>query len=218
MESLQRTITGGARKVGRLKIWQLTIILLLLALVSATLLRVNNLGMIERREAVLKADEAGNAAQIRESLQELQRYVTAHMNTDLGDGLYLEHSYARARDAALERATNDETNPNSAVYQRASIECRSRFQGGVESYRNDYVQCVIDQVGSMTEAEDPTVDIDLPRADIYRHDFVSPLWSPDAAGLAVLLSLLIAVIILVKIMLAAVTKLLVKKHSRPFNS
>lgn len=207
------------RSVLSLKTWQLSIILILLLFVSATLLRLNNLGMVERRQAVVKADKAGDKQKTLEALQELRSYVNSHMNTSLGKGVYLEYSYAADRDAAIERAASaNATNPNSVAYQQASVECRSRFAGGVESYRNDYVQCVIDRVGALTQAEDPTEGIDLPKADAYRQNFVSPLWSPDLAGLAVLLSLLTALTIVCRLAFIAVAKMLLRKRYQRSNS
>lgn len=70
-------------------------LLLIVGFVAATFLRLNNIGMVQRREAVINADEQGNGDNIVERLYDLQRYVSAHMNTDLGQGVYLEKSYNR---------------------------------------------------------------------------------------------------------------------------
>ncbi|MEO5499326.1 MAG: hypothetical protein ABIR46_02415, partial [Candidatus Saccharimonadales bacterium] len=133
------------RRVQLLKTWQLVILLFLGVLLSATFLRLNNLEMVERRNAVIAADETGDKAAIQATVVDLQGYVSRHMNTNLGNGFYLAKSYDRDRDAALANV-NQSTNPNSSVYQQASVECRQRFQGGRESFRNDYVQCVVDRV------------------------------------------------------------------------
>jgi len=196
-----------------IKTWQLLIILLLVTLVAGTLLRMNNLGMIERRNAVLAADEKGDAAATKTALVELQRYMASHMNTTLNGGLYLSHSYERDRAAALDAATGT-TNPNSAVYQQASIECRSRFQGGVASFRNDYVQCVIDKVSTLSQGEDPTAGLKLPRASSYRFDFASPSWSLDLAGLSVAIGALIIVVILARLVTLGVLHLLLRRRYR----
>lgn len=197
------------RAARQLRTWQLVVILILLAFISATLLRLNNIGMIELRSAVLKADDSGDATKIKQSLTDLQQYVNAHMNTDLGPGIYLEKSYDRAREAAL-NAANSATNPSSAVYQQASIDCRSRFVGGVASFRNDYVQCVVEKVGALNQANDPLQGLNLPKADLYRYDFVSPIWSPDIAGFSVLVTLLLALFIICKIAFTGLVKLLLR--------
>lgn len=193
------------------KTWQLIVILLLVTLVAATFLRSNSLGMAERRSAVLKADESGDKEAIRTKLVELQRYISSHMNTNLNGGLYLSHSYERDRAAALD-AAGDTQNPNSAVYQQASIECRARWQGGVASFRNDYVQCVIDKVGALSSATDPAAGLKLPRASNYRYDFASPLWTPDLAGLFVAIAALIIGVILGRLVALGALHLLLRRH------
>lgn len=195
----------------RVKTWQLLIILLVLLFIAATFLRLNNLGMVERREVVLAADERGDEAAIERSLVALQHYVSAHMNTSLQNGIYLEHEYQRDRDAAL-RAASESQNPNSDVYQQASVECQARFQGGVESFRNDYVQCVIDRVAQLNQGEDPVDSLQLPRADMYHYNFVSPLWSPDFAGLFVLLCILVMIIIIVRVVTGVILRLMLRIH------
>jgi hypothetical protein len=150
----KRALHHWLRNIQRLKVWQLLVLLIIASFISATLLRLNNIGMVERRQAVYAADEKGDSVEIRNALAELQRYVGSHMNTGLDKGVYLQKSYDRAREAALATA-GTAANPNSAIYQQASIECRSRFVGGVQSFRNDYVQCVIEKVASLTQGGDP---------------------------------------------------------------
>lgn len=195
------------------KTWQLIVILLLVTLVAATFLRSNSLGMAQRRTAVLKADESGDKEAVRTKLVDLQRYISSHMNTSLNGGLYLSHSYEQDRATALE-AANGASNPNSAVYQQASIECRARWQGGVASFRNDYVQCVIEKVSALSSAADPTAGLKLPRASNYHYDFASPLWTPDLAGVFVAIGGLIIVVILGRLAALGVLHLLLKRHYR----
>lgn len=199
------------RRVRSLKTWQLVILLLLGILLSASLLRLNNLGMTERRSAVLAADQAGDKEKLRAAVVELQRYVSRHMNTDLQDGFYLSKSYERDRDAAL-AAAGAQTNPNSAVYQQASVECRSRFQGGRDSFRSDYVQCVIDRVSALSPQAGQDASRNLPRADSYKISFSSPLWSLDLAGLAVAFCVLVTLVILGRFALAVLLRLLLRRH------
>lgn len=213
MTHSKRSIRHWLKTLQTVKTWQLVVILLLISLLGATFLRMNNLGMVERRNAVLAADEKGDKAAIRDSLIKLQRYVAAHMNTNLNGGLYLSKSYERDRAAALE-AAQGASNPNSAVYQQASVECRSRFQGGVASFRNDYVQCVIEKVAALSSAADPTAGLTLPRADSYRYDFASPTWSFDLAGLTVALGVFIILVIITRLVTMAILHLLLKRHYR----
>jgi len=203
--------THIVRGMGALRTWQLLLLLVPLLFVSATLLRMNNLGMVERRDAVLNADKAGDTDIIQRSLADLQRYVSGHMNTDMGNGLYLQYSYDRAYDAALS-AASEGTNPNSAVYQQASVDCRSRFVGGVESFRNDYVQCVLQRVETLSPDADATGRANLPEADNYRFDYISPVWSLDFAGLFVALSALVVLLIVIKIISYGIFRVLVRRY------
>lgn len=201
------------RRANALKTWQLLILLLLGLIVSATFLRLNNLGMVERRAAVIAADEAGDREVLRTTIVDLQKYVTGHMNTNLGNGFYLTKTYERDRDAVLASA-NQTTNPNSSVYQQASLECRSRFQGGRDSFRNDYVQCVIERVGALSPQTDVESSLNLPKADAYRINFSTPIWSLDLAGLGVAFCVLVTLVILGRLALVFLLKLLLRRHYR----
>lgn len=197
------------RQLMHVKTWQLVVVVLLLTIISATFLRLNNLGMVERRSAVIKADESGDKAAIKNSLVDLQHFMSSHMNTQMNGGIYLSKSYERDRAAVLE-AANNTSNPQSAVYQQASVECRAKWQGGVESFRNDYVQCVIDRVSALSSASTPVVK--LPKVDNYRYDFSSPLLSFDAAGLFVFLTGVTLVIILVRVLSSLILSAVVRRR------
>ena len=201
------------RRIRSLKTWQLVVVLFLGIILSATLLRLNNLEMVERRTAVIQADEKGDPEALRTSIVELQRYIARHMNTSLEGGFFLSKTYERDRDAAL-AAANQSTNPNSSVYQQASIDCRSRFQGGRESFRNDYVQCVIERVSTLSPQTDIEQTLNLPKADAYKVNFSSPFWTPDLAGLAVAFCVLVTLVILGRALLTLVLRMLLKRHYR----
>ncbi len=200
-------------RVQLLKTWQLVVLLFLGILLSATFLRLNNLEMVERRDVVISADEKGDKTAIQTTVVDLQRYVSRHMNTNLGNGFYLAKSYERDRDAALANA-NQETNANSSVYQQASVECRDRFQGGRDSFRNDYVQCVVDRVSALSPQTDAETTLNLPRADAYKINFSSPLWTPDLAGLSVAFCLLITLVIIGRLILVIVLRMMLRNHYR----
>lgn len=196
-------------RLKRVKTWQLIVILLLLSLIAATFLRMNNLNMVERRDAVVAADKKGDTAAIKTSLTKLQAYVSHHMNTDLGQGVYLTYSYDRDRAAALAKAQSSKD--EGAAYRQADQFCRQRFTGGVSSFRNDYVQCVINRTANLKTGQAP---LKLPKSELYRYDFASPLWSPDLAGLFVALCALVVVIIILRTLSLLVLSLLLKRHFR----
>lgn len=193
-----------------IKTWQLVVILVLSCVVAASLLRMNNLKMDELRAAVQTADKQGDAAKIKQSLIDLQQYVAGHMNTSLGGGLYLEQSYNRDRDKALDAATNS-SNPKSAAYQQASIECRSRFVNtGRVVYSNEYVACVVDKLKSLGASQDPQSRLTLPTVENYHYNFTSPFWSADLAGFATLFCALITSVIVLRILAATILRFILK--------
>ena len=192
------------------KTWQLIVVLVLLSFVSATFLRLNNLGMVELRSKVEAADKTGDAETIRHSLAQLQHYASAHMNAYPGV-IYLQESYNRDYAKALETAASAR-NPNSDVYQQASIACRARFQGSVASFRNDYVACVMAEVGSLPPEQQTAVS--LPSPGVYRYTFSSPLISFDFAGLGVITTFIVACLIAAKLTGVMVLRMILKRREK----
>ncbi len=195
------------RAIRAIKIWQLFVLLLLSGIITAIGFRLNNLGMMERVDAVTRADETGDPKALQERIEDLRRYVSTHMNTDLRGGIFLTHSYERVREAAMQSA-QDPANPNSDAYRRASVECqteRFRVAGG-------YVQCVMNKVGSLPGQSNLASELKLPRSELYKINIVSPVWSPDLAGFSVLVSLVIVVVIVARITGVIVLRALLKKR------
>ncbi len=199
------------RKINRVKTWQLIILLLMSSVVSVIFLRLNSLNMMELKHAVVEADETGSSEILKQSLVDLQEYVSGHMNTSLGSGFYLVKSFERDRQAA-EQSLPSEINPNSTEYQAAELECRSNWRYNLESFREDYVKCVQDRVASLSAQANPATNVKLPSSDLYRVNFVSPLWSPDLAGFSVLLSVIIVVLIIVRTTGVIVLRIMLKRR------
>lgn len=202
-QRIRRTI----KSVQRVKTWQLLILLLLVVFVAATFLRLNNIGMTERRAAVLTADEEGNEQIIIERLYDLQRYVSSHMNADLGRGVYLEKSYTRDIQKWQETYYGEQ-NPNGNIYQKAQEVCAPKFN----RWSAAYVQCTTDELAKYPAAADPTSDTSKPRQEAYIYAYVSPMWSPDFAGWSVLLALFIILVIVVRLIGLGILKLLLRRH------
>ena len=163
--------------------------------------------MVERRAAVVSADDAGDKDAIVNRLYDLQRYVSAHMNTDLGKGVYLESSYKRDYQAAIDAAAND-SNPNGNIYKKAQEVCAPQFT----RYSYAYLQCTTGELAKYPAASDPASAVQKPALSNYLHSFVSPLWSPDFAGWSVLVSLILAVMILVRLVAMGVLRAILHRH------
>jgi hypothetical protein len=133
----KRQVRHNIKRLQRVKTWQLVILLILMGFLSATFLRLNNIGMVERRAAVITADSAGDDAITQSRLYDLQRYVSAHMNTNMGKGIYLEETYKRDVKIAYEKVSNE-----SNIYKKAQEVCAPQFT----SWSQAYVQCTIGEL------------------------------------------------------------------------
>ena len=202
-----RRITKTIHGLERVKTWQLFILLILSLFIAATLLRLNNVGMVERRDAVLSADQQGDEEVIIQRLYDLQRYVAAHMNTNLGDGVLLEATYSRDMEIWQQKAYAGSSNGN--IFVKAQQVCAPRFS----SWSTAYVQCVSDELAKYPAAE-AVSDSSKPRQENYIHNYASPLWTPDIAGWSVVVSLVIVVLILVRLAALGVLHILLRQHYR----
>ena len=188
-----------------MRTWQLILLLLLVALIAATFLRLNNIGMIERRTAVLNADKQGDQEITRARLFDLQRYSAAHMNAASGT-IYLEEQYRRDTQTAIEAASARESENNINVL--ADQACRSQFGG----YSQAYVQCFAAELAKYPSGVNAPDKANLPSPSLYRHDFTSPLWSPDFAGFSVVLGAVIALLIVVRLLGLVMLRAILHRH------
>lgn len=179
----------------RVKTWQLIIILVVFGLIAAFLMRQNNLRMVELRQAVTQAD-ADPTADTKTALINLQNYVSAHMNTSLGDGVYLQETYQRDYAAAVQAAATA-TNPNSQLYAQVELECRPVYQR-THSFPA-YTQCAHDKLSQLAPNQDALANLKTPPVDLYHYNFVSPIISFDGAGIFVLLTGAVGLIIIMRV-------------------
>lgn len=203
-----RQVKRSIRQLQRVKTWQLIVLLVIFGFVAATFLRLNNVGMVDRRNAVLAADKDGDPGMIQARLYDLQRYVSSHMNADMGS-IYLENQYKRDGQRIIDQAGGD-SNPNGNIYKKAQETCAPRFT----SYSQAYLQCTVNYLAQYAPADNPASTVALPKADTYRHSFTSPLWSPDFAGWSVLICLLIIVMIVARLISLWVLRLMLKMRHR----
>lgn len=192
----------------RVKFWQLILLFILLVALSAYLLRQNNLRMIEFRNLAKQADEQNK--DVAQALANLRNYVANHMNTSMGSGIYLEHSYQRAYDQAVQEA--GKSGAGSALYQQADRECQSLFSK-TASFQA-YLQCVADKITASGSAQDPLAAVKAPPADLYRYNFASPVWSLDVAGFMLLMTALLGLIIIGRFLLELGIYVLLRRTAR----
>ncbi|MEI6228419.1 MAG: hypothetical protein WCP11_00100 [Candidatus Saccharibacteria bacterium] len=203
----KKKIHKNLRRLQRFKTWKLLILFLLAAFLAATFLRLNNIGMVQRREAVLAADEVGDDQVTQNRLYDLQRYVSEHMNTDIGKGIYLIKKYDKDVQAVYDAASAD-TNPNGNIYKKAQEVCAPQFT----NWSYDYIKCTTVELAKYPAAGDLASSVRLPRADSYLHSYVSPLWSPDFAGVSVLVCGVFLLMLLARFVGILILELLLGRH------
>jgi hypothetical protein len=161
-------------------------------------LRANNQHMAKLRTAVYSADK--NDTDVQAALNQLQAYVTAHMNTNLTAGntsvyppIQLKYTYQRLQDAQSDQLAN----ANTDLYTDAQHYCEQ--QDPVDFSGHNRVPCIENYVETHDAAQLPAI----PDA-LYKFSFVSPTWSPDLAGW----SLLVTIVFGLLFVLALAVKLL----------
>lgn len=202
-----KRVKRSIKQLQRIKTWQLVLLLVVSLLVTATFLRLNNIGMIERRTAVLNADKQGDTDIIRARLFDLQRYSAEHMNANSGV-VYLEEQYKRDTENAIRIASRQGAATNINV--QADRVCQARHGG----YSQAYVQCFASELAKYPSGATAPEKAELPSASLYRHEFTSPLWSPDFAGFATVVSALIFLLIILRLLGLALLRMLLHRHYR----
>lgn len=192
------------KRLFKLRTWQLALIFLLLVALSATFLRLNNVGMDDRREAVLQADQNRDREAVKLRLAELQAYVSSHMNTSLGIGVSLDNIMKEDQEKLF-------SSQNENIYKQADQNCASERASG--SYPI-YHKCMLNYLSSIPEGQ--VVSKSLFSSDkvqqIYTHNFLSPIWSPDFAGWFTLLSLIVLIAIFIRVISFFYMHFLLKKY------
>ncbi len=172
--------------------WYFLAAFLISSVTAVTALRNNNLEMVHLRDAVIEADKTGQ--NLNETLSALREHVYSHMNTDLTSGdnaiyppIQLQHTY--------ERLTKGEQERVKAVNQRVSKDavtiCEQRFGAG--QLRDGRVKCVQDYI----TANSIKAESEVPK-ELYQFAFVSPVWSPDLAGLSLVAAIVFLALFLLR--------------------
>lgn len=209
------------KKLSQVKTWQLVVLLVMIGFVSATFLRLNNVGMVQRRDAVLAADESNDTVALNQRLYDLQRYVSSHMNTDPGR-IALDNTYKRAYDAKLKEfeASAKKQSSNDVVSKVRAV-CDTKAQQGGYGYFSTaadprYVACINEEWSKYPAAQVANLQFEAPSTAPYYHTFVSPAWSPDFAGWSLIITGAIVFIIIVRLLVLVILKTMLKRRNRLF--
>lgn len=172
------------------------------AFVTAVELRRNNVRSGELYKLVVAADESGSG--VDRALENLQLHVAGHMNASplpqLGENapVQLSKSYERAKLAESTRVTSE----RERVTREGIATCESQFGSSNLVTRSN---CIA-QYG-LAHPVQPEREI---IADLYRYDFVSPSWTPDKAGLFLLVSVVLAITLALRIVSRVIASFLIK--------
>jgi hypothetical protein len=207
----RRTLKKWLKRAGLYGSWILTMVLMSLLVVTAYALRENNLGMLERRAAVIAADESGDTGALLVATAELQKYVGAHMNTYMGElGIALQHSYDRdVAKAVADSVTGQKLDIPQEVYNQYAAACSPQLAAG----EWHYVNCIsshIDYTGKNFDFSSPK----LPAKELYYVNFTPPRISTDLAGIMVMVCLLLLLIIVLRVGFNLFLKITIKLKSR----
>lgn len=179
--------------------WYFVVAILIVGGVAIISLRQNNMRAIELRDAVLEVDKQNGDTET--ALRNLREHVYGHMNSNLAvpGGAYppvqLKYRYDRLVEAEKARVAA----VNAKLYTEAQGYCESIIPTGRSLNRIDCIQNYITTKGGATEQ--------AIRDDLYKFDFVPPIWSPDLAGWS-----LMALFLLLLLFIARTVSLLWLKH------
>ena len=163
-----------------LNYWLYFAVAIFFGVVAVYSLRANNLGAIRLRNQVLAVDKANG--DVEAALRELRTYVYSHMNANLSSGtnvyppVQLKYRYDRLVSAEKERVAAQTTK----VYTEAQKHCERK--NSTDFSGRNRVPCIEAYVTSRSVTERPI------NQDLYKFDFASPAWTPDVAGISLLLA------------------------------
>ncbi|MEK9195887.1 MAG: hypothetical protein AAB914_00805 [Patescibacteria group bacterium] len=155
---------------------------IIMTIISGYSLRQNNLKMIELKKAVEIADL--DNGDVEKALRDLRVHVYSHMNTNLSSDsgikppIQLKHQYERLQSGEGERVKQ----VNVQVNATATNTCAVQHPG--DGFNQARVTCIQQYVSAnaVSSSEIPT--------EFYKFDFVSPKWSPDTAGVTLILAII----------------------------
>lgn len=163
-------------------------------IIGLNALRQNNLTAIRLRDEVAKVDEQNG--DVEAALKKLREHVYSHMNSNLSGGstniqqpVQLKFRYERLLSAEKKRVSAE----NEKIYNDAQVDCERRFPAGLSG--SNRIPCIEEYVSSRSTKEQTIPD------GLYKFDFISPSWSPDLAGISLLLSAVFALLFIVRFLL-----------------
>jgi len=189
-----------------IKTWQLLLILLIFTLLTAIFLRLNNLNMLDRAnalKAVVAAGQPVDMATIQQKSQELQNYVAHHMNTTTGR-IALQNVYDQAFLAVVQ--ANSPKSFAGSDYNAATNSCMPAFRAS--GYRA-WANCVSAAVGT-SDADLEAIKTAAPDPNAYYIEYAPARWSFDAAGVSLFICCILVIVIAARLISLIILRIILK--------
>ena len=189
-------------RIRPVKTWYLLVICIMFGVMSVAALRNNYTTMVKLRSEVYAADL--HNTDVVGSLNRLRRFVNAHMNTSLtteGSAyppIQLAYTYQRLQKAEQDRV---DTN-NTKIYTDAQHHCEQLYPGSFSG--GPRVPCIEQYV-----KDHGTTARAIPTA-LYKFDFANPRWSPDLAGIALVCTIALAMLTLIRFIAGRILEVLTR--------
>ena len=211
----KRNVRFKIRRLEQIKTWQLLILFVMFAFITATFLRLNNVGMVERREAVYTADKTDDSVGLASRLYDLQRFVSAHMNADPGR-VALVKTYERDNERhkkAYQESTN--STANGDAFQKAEAVCGPIARSNGWRWPDmRYTNCINQELEKIPGGQAVISEFKPLPVEPYYHTFTSPLWSPDFAGWSLIVTVIIGLIIIGRLVVLAILRFILRRRKR----
>ena len=213
-------IKQSLKTIFRVRTWKLILILIPLVFLAATLLRFDHLGMVERRDRVMAADESGDEEELWDALRDLQEYTARHIVVNMvaeenggerlvfGTGpFYLEQQYVRTAKRELAKAEEAlqeaHDNPYGNVFKKAADVCDELARRYGWGFNKAYIDCMTNELAKypgVAEIEDFRQAM-IPPTVLFRRNIASPVWTWGWAGVTILACLVLSVVILIRFLI-----------------
>ena len=211
----KRNVRFKIRRLEQVKTWQLLIVFVMFAFITATFLRLNNVGMVERREAVYTADKTDDSVGLASRLYDLQRFVSAHMNADPGR-VALVKTYERDNERhkkAYQESSN--STANGDAFQKAEAVCGPIARSNGWRWPDmRYTNCINQELEKIPGGQAVMSEFKPLPVEPYYHTFTSPLWSPDFAGWSLIITVVIGLIIIGRLVVLAILRFILRRRKR----
>ena len=222
-------------RIFEIKNWKLIIILILMLFLSASLLRLDHIEMDNLRREVLATDAKENVTdqEIIDAINKLKEFTSKHIIVDTYESngvewirfstgrIVLANSYYRKADEILKKAQTEAdnyvTNPNGNIYRQVADICDAQGKRNHWAYPDPrYINCWQDELAKFPSSDElkSQITAEMPSADLYEYEFVSPYWYPCASGFAILACIILILLILIRSVIWIGSKILIFITSR----